>query len=212
VISNANAAVFCDKPQILDLENAISRVGLSATKRVALGVAMVQLNKSKELLSFSNISRAVWLHSVYTAAAAFVISKEMTSIQPEESQIAGLLVNLGGFYMLYRAREYEILRQSPDDVRQSAGRHYLALTQKVLQYIGLPKDMLESLQITMAENTSLKVPPTTAREVIRTANILASQRLTWDEGIGHTEEIPRAYLDLQDKIEKKYEELLREYV
>jgi len=45
IISAANAAIFFGRPEILEMEQAIFRLGLGATKRVALSVAMSQLGK-----------------------------------------------------------------------------------------------------------------------------------------------------------------------
>lgn len=211
VISAANAAVFFGKPEIMDLENAIFRLGLNTTKRVTLSVAMAQLNKSKELLIYAGISRVIWLHSLYTAAAAFVIASNLTDIHPEECQTVGLMANLGAFYMLYKACENPLLTHAQEAVREAAGRHYLSMTKKVIRYIGLPDTIVEALDIAMRENTVIKVPPKDMREIIRIANVMASEHVQWDEGIGHTAKISPVFLALKSQILDRFNYLQKEY-
>lgn len=99
--------------QCRDLLAAIQRIGLQAVRSTALALAMKQLLLSKEMVCFKELMANLWEHSVETACAAKVLARKYTRLNPEEALLAGLMHDLGAFYMLYRAAHYEELRIRP---------------------------------------------------------------------------------------------------
>lgn len=102
---------------ITSIENAINRLGFEQTRSVALATAIEQLMCSVSLKPFSKISAILWRHSVRAAASAKVIAKRMTRIRPDEAMTAGLVHDLGAFYVLYRASRYDEFRRAPETVK-----------------------------------------------------------------------------------------------
>ena len=100
-----------------DLSAAISRLGVDLVRTTALAIAMNQLLRSKDMAIFSDLTRALWDHSIRTAAAARVLAQNFTRINPDEALLAGLVHDLGAFYMLYRAVQYPELRVRPDSIK-----------------------------------------------------------------------------------------------
>lgn len=203
VISSANTVGNGSGSSIIDIEKAVFRLGLNAVRRIALGVAMVQLNKSKEMLVFSNLARCVWLHSLYVSSAAYVVAKELSRLHPDEAEFSGLMLNLGAFYMLYRAASSEGSMQH-DDVREGVVRHYLALSKKLLQYLEIPQETIDAISIDKQQAIEIKSPPKTMRELIHVANELATVKMPWFDEDRNREEIPGEYTSLKGKIDSQF--------
>ncbi|MFZ4535350.1 HDOD domain-containing protein [Propionivibrio sp.] len=100
----ANSALYkTDGTPARDLKAAINRLGVDLVRTTALAIAMRQLMRSKDMAIFSELTHALWIHSLKTAATARIL--------------AGPVHELGTFYMLYRAAKYPELRVRPDTVK-----------------------------------------------------------------------------------------------
>ena len=53
-----------------------------------------------------NLSSRLWERSVNVAALAYVIAKKMTSLNPDEAMFAGIVHDLGRFYLLSQRNNF----------------------------------------------------------------------------------------------------------
>ena len=179
IIQGANAVTNYPIPAIKDIGKAITVLGTSSVRRISLAVAMAQLAKSKDLLVFSNLSRALWLHSVQTATAASTVASALSTIDPDEAFFAGLMINMGSFYLLYQASQKEILQRSPDDVKLAVKRFYPVMTKKVLAYLKLPIDVIDAVDLTSFEQCAITDPPKTMSDIVQAAMVIAMEDHPW---------------------------------
>ena len=91
---------------ITDLQLAVARLGFEIVRTTSLAVAMDQMLKSKNLTTYDQISHAAWRHSMQVAAIARVLARRIGRFNADEAMLAGLVHNIGIFYLLYRAAEY----------------------------------------------------------------------------------------------------------
>jgi len=180
IIKTANAAVYHGYGEIKDIEKAVMRLGLQAVRRISLGIAMAQLSHSKEMLHYTALSRLIWLHSIYTASAGYVLAREFTKVHPDEAFFTGFVVNLGAFYLLYKASSHPELRGVEDDLKSAVITHHLALSRKLLIHLEMPGSMVEALYIG-EEDHLLPSKPVTLRDITHTANRLATAKYSWYE-------------------------------
>lgn len=211
IVQSANAATFYGKEAVRDVEKAVYRLGANAVRRIALGVAMAQLTQAKKLLPFSAMGRRIWLHSLYTAATASVLARTFTRYQPDEALFLGLSLNLGAFYLLYQASQYPILHKDQDDVKDAIGRHYLRLTHRVLETIGLPEEMVDALSIAPLQDAPMLSLPQTIQEVLHTANLVACQRYPWTETQDLTGMVAPEVLGMADDFDVRFRQIQSEY-
>lgn len=210
IVQSANAATFYGKEAVLDVEKAVYRLGTNAVRRIALGIAMTQLTQVKELLPFSSMARRIWLHSLYTAAAASVLARNFTRHHPDEALFLGLDLNLGAFYLLYQASHHPVLHKDQDDVKDAISRHYLALTHRVLEAMGLPEEVMEALSISPLENTPI-ASPQTIQEVLYTANLVARIHYAWTDDPAPEDLLSPEILALGVKFDERFREIQSEY-
>lgn len=211
IVQAANAAIFYGKEPVLDVEKAVYRLGANTVRRIALGVAMTQLSKAKELLPFSNMARLVWLHSLYTAASASILARAFTQTPPDVALFSGLTLNLGAFYLLYQASGFAVLHDDLDDVQDAVKRHYLSLTHRVVEAIGLPEEVTQSLEIQSLLGQTLVKPPVSIQEVIYASNLLASHHYLWSGQDDAVRLLPEAVTELMPAFDARFQEIQVEY-
>lgn len=163
---------------VVDLQNAITRLGLNTVRSAALSIVMAQLLRAKGMASFGEFTHNLWDHSLHTAAAACVIAREYTRINPEEARLAGLIHDLGAFYMLYRATQYDELRERPETVRYLIIQWHESIGASLLNALGLPEEIVRATE----DHDRLRPAPAALRtlgDVIYVANMLAGGHFEW---------------------------------
>jgi len=196
---------------IADVEGALNRIGINLARSVALAVAMDQLLRSKELLDFSQISQGLWLHSIKSAAAARVVARRLTRLNPEDAMLAGLVHDLGAFYMLYRAAQYDELRVRPDTVKYLIIQWHESIGESLLAALGMPEQIIEAVRDHDQKRETIKTPRTLS-DVVYLANLIAGGNVEWAQ-MSDSEDDPAAdyqtptYLELGEEIEAEFADL-----
>lgn len=186
--------------EIVDLQSAIARLGLNTVRSAALSIVMTQLLRAKGMAAYGELTHRLWEHCLKTAAAARVIARKLSRINPEEAMLAGLIHDLGAFYMLYRATQYEELRQRPDTVKYLIIQWHESIGVSLLNALGLPEEIVTATE----DHDRLRPAPTTLRtlsEIVYVANMLAGGHFEWT-----MQDQPISSDDL-DKLREQYGEL-----
>jgi len=179
LISMANSAAFGSTgKQIKSVREAVLRLGLSNVRTTAMAIAMNQLLRSKELVKFSQLADKLWQHSLHTAVAAELIARHMTRISPDEALLAGMVHDLGAFYMLYRATQYEELRQRPETIRHLIIQWHESIGHALLIALGIPEEIAEAVR-EHDQPRPLPEKPRTLADVVYVANLLAGGMFEW---------------------------------
>lgn len=175
----ANSAIYAasGKP-VNDIPAAITRLGLGIVRATALSIAMGQILHAKEIACFSRLARDLWAHSIKSAVAARLLAKNYTRVSPEEALLAGLVHDLGAFYMLYRAAQYPELRERPDTVTHLIMEWHESIGVTLLETLGLPDEIV---QATVDHDQPHPLPevPKTLGEIVYLGNLLAGAHFEW---------------------------------
>lgn len=175
----ANSVAFNPEGrEVVDLKSAITRLGVNAVRTAAMSIVMNQLMRAKGMADFADLTHSLWDHSIKTAAAARIIAKNMTRLNPDEAMLAGLIHDLGAFYMLYRATQYDELRHRPDSVKYLIIQWHESIGVSLLNAIGIPEEIVEAT----VEHDQIRPTPSPIRslsEVIYVANMLAGGHFEW---------------------------------
>jgi HD-like signal output (HDOD) protein len=211
LIHQANSAAYRRKSEVRDISSAVYRLGLNAVRNAALTVAMNQLVRSKELVLFNELSRVLWKHSLYTAAASAVISRELSRLNPEEALFAGLIHDLGAFYTLYRAAQYAELRERPESVSFLISQWHESIGESLLFALKLPDAIIEAVRFHDQPRPPLLENPRNMSDVIYAANVLARVDFDWLEEDPTERIVGEQYHALTPLIEAQYTELKAEH-
>ncbi|WP_373973976.1 HDOD domain-containing protein [Chitinibacter sp. SCUT-21] len=209
----ANSVVYNPMGKtISDLNAALTRVGMETARSVALACAMQQLIRSRDLTAFEDISNRLWLHSLKTSMIARVIARRLTRVNPEVAMLAGLVHDLGAFFMLDRAGRYAELSERPKTVEFLVGQWHESIGTILLDSLGLPSEIVEA--VTEIDHPRAFVEnPRNLGDVIYVANLFAGgfdeMKLLDIPDLVEPEELQYAkYTDLRAEMDEACQEMI----
>ncbi len=171
VVKLANSAALNQTgKEISDLKKAVLRVGFATVRTTAVAVAMEQLVASKDLEAFRQTSQTVWQHSLDVAAISYVLARKLTRLNPDEAMFAGLVHDIGHFYLMSRASKYPELTEHSEELGPLLQEWHASVGHAVLDALGLPEGILKAVDEHELPNYSM--PPRTMTDVLIAANVL----------------------------------------
>jgi HD-like signal output (HDOD) protein len=110
VLRMANSTAFSyGNQRTADLQMATSRLGLNRVRNLAIWVGMKQLTVSSAKGPMTHLVDGLWTRTIRLAATSYVLAKNLTQVDPDSAMMAGLLHDIGKFYILFRAGKYSEL-------------------------------------------------------------------------------------------------------
>ena len=94
ILSTANSALFGGKSQLKSIEQAVSRLGLTKLRRIALSVSVSRIFRGLRSSGGWSMTR-FQLHSVATGAAAEILCDYLPVEDQENAFLAGLMHDVG---------------------------------------------------------------------------------------------------------------------
>jgi HD-like signal output (HDOD) protein len=171
-IANSAAVNPGGKP-IADVRSAVTRIGFDTVRSVAVAVAVDQLRAADEMQKYAARAEVAWSHSLQVAALSFVIAQKMSRLNPEEALFAGLVHDMGYFYLLSKAARYPELGADPAALDAVLADWHAPIGQTVLHSFGLTDATLTA--VAEHENGGYRMPPRTIADVVTLANLVAAQ-------------------------------------
>jgi len=178
IIRLANsAALNRTRRKIVDVNNAISIVGMEAVRSVSFAVAMEQLLGSKKMAPFEALSRRLWEHSIHVAALCRVLARRLTRNSPDEAMFTGLVHDIGVFYLLYRTASFPELIADPASLHELLVRWHAEIGHALLAAMGMADELLTLVQEHEIERSITQVD--SMADVLFIANRLAGVEQSW---------------------------------
>lgn len=151
---------------VTNTRTAISILGFSTLRSVVAAVVMKQLRQSVRSELLQKLMTQLWQHSCEVGAIAHLLARKLTSLDAETALFAGIVHEIGSFYLLSRADEFPALLDdsstTPEDHLDESdevivGRavlHKLLVPKRVISAIetvwyGMPVDDPETLGDTL---------------------------------------------------------------
>ena len=91
---------------VTNVRAAVQRVGFRTLGALAAAVIVRQLSSEITDPDLRKRADALWRHSAHVAALAQVIARRVSFVDPETAMFAGIVHEVGGFYMLSRAHAF----------------------------------------------------------------------------------------------------------
>lgn len=114
VVATANSVAFNPMGrEIGDVKTAISRLGFTTLRSLAMATLTRQMAGEPHTTAQRTVATQLWQHSTHVAALARVIARRVTKQNPDAALFAGLIHEIGGFYLISRAADYPALLESP---------------------------------------------------------------------------------------------------
>ena len=164
--------------QITSLGDAIQRIGLSTLRCLAFAVAAEQLARDHRSRQMRLVASGLWMHSIDVAAWACAFAHHLKRPDPDAAMLAGLMLDIGQFYLLARAARYPALEGD-------MGRFAEVVTtwdEPVLQALDLPERIVNACAADPFANTDW--PPAELGDVVFLATLAAESPNPFDNLLG----------------------------
>ncbi len=169
-----SAALNPSGKAVTKVRAAVMRVGFTAVRSIAAAVALKQVRASKELAPFADESERRWLHSLDVAAIAHVLARELSTLDPDEALFAGLVHDIGCFYLLSRASRHPELVEHRDELDAIIHEWHPQIGQAILQQLHLSDAVVAA--VADHEVGRYELPPHTLTDIVTLANIASHAR------------------------------------
>jgi HD-GYP domain-containing protein (c-di-GMP phosphodiesterase class II) len=102
--------------EISGVRSAVQRLGVRTLQSLVAAVIVRQIGSRVTDPVLQEHMRRLWEHTAHTAALAQVIARRVTHVDPDTALFAGIVHEVGGFYLLSRAEDYPgILDGEPEE-------------------------------------------------------------------------------------------------
>lgn len=147
VISVANSVAYNPGGRaITDLRTAVARLGFSTLRALTASVIVRQMAGSTQSADQKTASGRLWEHTANVAALARVIARRITRQSPDAAFLAGIVHEIGSFYLLAQESVYPGLLQSNLECWHGDGEAQVG--RAILQALEIPlsiRDAAETL-------------------------------------------------------------------
>jgi HD-like signal output (HDOD) protein len=155
--------------EITNVRSAIQRVGFRTLNALAAAVIVRQLDSKIRHPELRKKAEQLWQHSAHVAALSQVIARRVTHVDPDTAMFAGIVHEVGAFYVLSRAEEYPgLLDGEPEDWIEHGEE---AIGRGVLSKLGVPAPVMEAIEAMW--NGLRALPPENLGDTLMLANDLA---------------------------------------
>ena len=207
IVGISNSALYPRSGKIItELSAAIARVGFSMVRSLASALVLRQMANAPADPAHRALAAKLWDHTTRMAALASVLARRLTRQNSETALFAGLVHEVGGFYLISRAAdfpgildgdlaEYWFRDGSDDDEPGGMQPSFESrIGRSVLEALAVPAPVVEAVETVWLGNLGL--PPSNLGDTLLLADQLVAVRSPLEPP--HEEEEPhvRALLDL----------------
>lgn len=154
---------------VTNVRAAVQRVGFRTLGALAASVIVRQLAGGVTEPALRAKADQLWQHSASVAALALVIARRVSFVDPDTAMFAGIVHEVGGFYLLSRAGEFPGLLEGGADEWLEHGQ--TAIGRGVLLKLGVPGPVMDAIEAMW--NGMRALPPETLGDTLMLAKDLA---------------------------------------
>lgn len=170
VIAIANSVVYNRSGQeITDVRVGVARLGFSTVRSLAMAVVTRQMAGASTDHKHQALVNKLWEHTAHVSSLAHAIARHVTHQDPEAALFAGIIHEIGGFYMLSRAGDFPNLLDS--DFTDWIEHGEVEVGRAVLKKLSVPDSVETSIEAYW--DGFLAMPPVTLADTLLLAEELS---------------------------------------
>lgn len=155
--------------EVADVRTAVARLGFTTLRWLASALVSKQMAGILAQPEQQSMAVQLWEHTAHVAALARVIARRVTRQDPEVAMFAGIVHEIGGFYLLCRSADYPaLLDLAPADWEERGER---VIGRAVLSALVVPQAILAAIEDLW--QGYLALPPRTLGDTLLLADELA---------------------------------------
>lgn len=195
VVAMANSVVYNRSGRVTtDIRNAVSSVGFKALSSLAMALIVRQMEEMPKLPAHRAMAVRLWEHTAHVASIAYVLARRVTHQDPDTAFFAGIVHEVGGFYLISRAASFPgLLEGSFLHGWYRSGE--VRVGRAVLKALSVPQAVVDAIEVMW--KGYLALPPETLGDTLLLAEQLThvDSPLNALAGQGH-EGVDGAQIDL----------------
>ncbi|HEX5126079.1 MAG TPA: HDOD domain-containing protein, partial [Rhodocyclaceae bacterium] len=130
---------------VTDVHRALMRVGINNARTLAFAVIGDQLATAQEFAPVLRLAEQLWRHTVDVASLSYAIALQLDRVPPDTALLAGMVHDLGQFYLLARAHEFPELLADEGEMSEFILFWHKQVGQAVLKALGTPEVIVNAL-------------------------------------------------------------------
>lgn len=180
VVALANSVAFNPAGrEITEVRTAAARLGFQTLRTLVMAQLTRQMAGGAGSPEQQRMTAQLWTHSAHVAALARVIGRRVSGQNPDTALFAGLVHEIGGFYLLSRSSQYPCLldprpagapgKDTSTDIDRIAVENALGLA--VLRQLAVPPPVIAAVE--HYSQGYLSLPPKSLGDTLLLADYLA---------------------------------------
>lgn len=193
VVGVANSTIYNRSGRaIADVRNAVSRIGFKTTRALATAVVVRQMHDLTRDAAHRQLAIRLWEHTAQVASLAYVIARRVTHQDPDTALFAGIVHEVGGFYLISRAIDYPGLLSG--ELTGWDGDFEAKVGRPVLAALAVPEAVIGAIEAMW--DGYLAMPPETLGDTLLLADQLATSESPLSQLAGLGREGTTVQIDL----------------
>lgn len=167
-LANSSAFNAGGKP-ITNVRTAVMRIGYRNLQTLVASLVVRQFGSRIENPTLRRKAEQLWEHTVQVAALAYLFARRVTCVNPDTAMFAGIVHEIGGFYVLSRADAFPgLLDEDPEQWAELCGD---AVNREMARRLALPEPVADA--IVDLRGSWLHMPPSSLLDTLLLANLYA---------------------------------------
>lgn len=205
VVAVANSTAYNRSGRaVTDVRAAVTLLGFRTVRSLATALVVRQMAGMPAEPAHRALALRLWEHSAGVAALAKVIARLITRQDPETALFAGMVHEIGGFYLISRAKDFpglldgdpwdwlgEDLEEGEAGEKRSPERE---IGRAVLQALSIPEPVVAAIETLWTGY--LSYPPATLGDTLLLSDQLASVKSPMLQELGRNREQAAGAIDL----------------
>jgi HD-like signal output (HDOD) protein len=169
-VAISNSAMFtrAGAPVVTNVRGAIMRIGYQNLFALAAAMVVRQFGSKISDPALRNKAEKLWDHTIAVAALGRLIARQVTGVNEDTALFAGIVHEVGGFYLLSRAEEFPGLLDEDPENWHSASEEII--TREVMRKLCIPEPVADAVE--GLRDSFMSIPPDTLLDTLLLANHL----------------------------------------
>lgn len=142
LVQIANSPLYSPVSPVTNCHEAVTRLGLNATRQLVLGIGLKQMFRcqNKQLLT---AMQTLWKNSLYVSSLSFILAQESKRINPEDALLAGLISDIGIIPLLHFADQHPEHYKDISELEQAIPHLRAPVGKLVLHTLGFSEELAQ---------------------------------------------------------------------
>ncbi|MBU0601196.1 MAG: HDOD domain-containing protein [Gammaproteobacteria bacterium] len=157
--------------EISDVRAAVNRVGTEPIRMLTMSLIVRQMVDARSDERLRVLTHDLWQHTIHVSALCYVIARRLSRLNPDAAMFAGVVHEIGQFYLLARASAFPALLQREAELGGLMFSFSRSVGRAVLESLKVPQQIIDAVDDPAIEGAV--VPPRALADVVFLAESMA---------------------------------------